>query len=72
MSSLLTKHQPQEEEVAADPWDVIPIKNSKVAKETTEVHLGGRKATVLVHFAQFPNLETVWLNENRLTSLSGL
>jgi hypothetical protein len=29
MSTLLTKHQPQQEEVQANPWDVIPIKNSK-------------------------------------------
>ena len=36
------------------------------------MHLGSRKATLLVHFSQFPNLETVWLNDNRLTSLAGI
>jgi hypothetical protein len=56
MNSLLTKHQPAQEEIPADPWDVIPIKNSKQAKETTEVHLGDRKATVLVNFSAFPNV----------------
>lgn len=56
MNSLLTKHQPLKEEVPANPWDVIPIKNSKEAKETTEVHLGGRKATILINFSAFPNL----------------
>lgn len=55
MNSLLTKHQPLKE-VPANPWDVIPIKNSKEAKETTEVHLGGRKATILINFSAFPNL----------------
>jgi Leucine-rich repeat (LRR) protein len=72
MSILLTKHQPKREEVEADPWSAIPVKNSKQAKETTELHLGGLKATLLVNFQHFPNLEILWLNNNRLTSLKGL
>ena len=35
LSTLLTKHQPAKEEIEANPWDAIPIKNSKQAKETT-------------------------------------
>lgn len=72
LSSLLTKHQPAKEEVEANPWDAIPIKNSKQAKETTELHLADRKATVLVHFNHFPNLQILWINRNHLTSLRGL
>jgi hypothetical protein len=56
MNLLLTKHQPVKEEVEANPWNAIPIKNHKEAKETTEIHLGGIKATSLVQFQFFPNL----------------
>lgn len=35
MQHLLTKHQLSKDEVEANPWDVIPIKNSKEAKEAT-------------------------------------
>lgn len=35
MNHLLTKHQPVRDEVEANPWDAIPIKNSKQAKEAT-------------------------------------
>lgn len=72
MNHLLTKHQPLLDEIQANPWDVIPIKNFKEAKETTEVHLGDRKATILVNFNNFPNLEILWLNNNHLTTLKGL
>ena len=32
---LMTKHTPISSEVEANPWDAIPIKNSKEAKNTT-------------------------------------
>lgn len=72
MTHLLSKHQPVQTEIPADPWSAIPIKNAKQAKEATELHLGGLKATVLVNFNHFPNLEILWLNNNNLTSLKGL
>lgn len=56
MSLLLTKHQPLQTEIEADPWNAIPIKNAKQAKETTEIHLGNLKATILINFNHFPNL----------------
>jgi len=34
--------------------------------------MGHLKATILVNFQFFPNLEILWLNNNRLTSLKGL
>ena len=72
MDLLMTKHQPVKDEVPANPWEVIPIKNHKEARNATEVHLGQRKANILVNFREFPNLEIVWLNNNRLASLKGL
>lgn len=36
------------------------------------MHLGDRKATILVNFNNFPNLEILWLNNNHLTTLKGL
>lgn len=56
LNHLLTKHEPVKEEIEANPWDAIPVKNFKQAKETTEIHLGERKATILVKFENFPNL----------------
>lgn len=56
MTHLLSKHQPIQTEIEANPWNAIPIKNAKQAKETTEMHLGDLKATILVNFNHFPNL----------------
>lgn len=52
----MTKHAPRNDEVEGNPWEVIPIKNTKQAKNTIEVHLGERKITKLVKFEDFPNL----------------
>jgi len=38
----------------------------------TEVHLSGRGLTGLEHFDQFPNLEEVWLSNNRLMNLDDI
>lgn len=69
---LMTKHIPKNDEVEGNPWDVIPIKNVKQAKNTTEIHLGDRKITKLVKFEDFPNLEVLWLNQNKLQTFEGL
>jgi hypothetical protein len=53
-NSLTTKTLPKIKK--ADPWDAVPVKNSKYARDTTEVHLGKRDAEVLLHFAEFENL----------------
>lgn len=37
----------------ADPWDMIPVKNNKYAKDTIEVHLGNREAQILDNFDAF-------------------
>ena len=55
-----------------DPFDVIPLKNMKCARETTEVHLGRRGIEILVNFNKLKNLEVLWLNDNNLTKIKGL
>ena len=47
-------------------------KNAKYIKDCTELHLGGRGIERLAGFAQFVNLEVLWLNDNRLQRLGGL
>jgi hypothetical protein len=69
-NSLITK--PPQKMRKADPWDVVPVKNNKYAKDTTELHLGKREAEVLGDFSIFENLQIVWLNDNRLKDLWGL
>ena len=49
------------------PWSILPIKNNKYARDLTEVHLSGRNLTGLEHFEQFPNLEEIWLSNNRVS-----
>ena len=51
-----------------DPFDVIPIKNAKQAFECEEIHLGSRNVEKLVQFDKFPNLEVLWLNDNKVRS----
>ena len=70
--TLMSKHTAKSSEVEGNPWDAIPIKNFKEAKNTLEVHLGGRKITKLVNFPDFLNLEILWLNKNALRSFEGL
>lgn len=59
-------------EVVGDPYDVIPIKDRKCARETVEVYLGRRGIHRIIRFEDFPNLEVLWLNDNKLKSVQGL
>lgn len=56
------------EEKVGSPWSVLPIKNSKYARDLTEVHLSDRQLTKLSNFEDFPNLEVIWLNNNLVSS----
>ena len=62
----------KKDQIPGDPYDVIPVKDRKYAKETVEVYMGRRRIQQLVNFEYFPNLEVVWLNDNNLTSVEGL
>jgi len=55
-----------------DPWSVIPIKNALYAKDCTEIDLSGRNLDSLQNFEDFPNLELLFLNRNRLGNLDAL
>lgn len=57
----------EEEMKLGNPWDILPIKNNKYARDLTEVHLSDRQLTGLINFEQFPNLEEVWLSNNRVS-----
>ncbi len=49
-----------------DPWSVLPVKNAKYARDLIEVHLSDREIDVVQHFEDFPNLEVIWLNNNKV------
>ena len=52
------------------PWSILPIKNNKYARDLSEVHLNGKLLTGLEHFEQFPNLEEIWLSNNKVSSFN--
>ena len=56
----------EEELKVGTPWSVLPIKNKKYAKDLSEVHLSDRELTSLEKFEEFPNLEEIWLNNNKV------
>lgn len=49
-----------------NPWSILPIKNKKYAKDLVEVHLSDRGLNSLEKFEEFPNLEVIWLNNNKV------
>ena len=49
-----------------NPWTILPIKNAKYARDLTEVHLSDRDLDMLEKFEDFPNLEVIWLNNNKV------
>jgi Leucine Rich repeats (2 copies) len=50
----------------SNPWNILPIKNAKSARNCTEVHLSNQGIEKIRNFESFPNLEVVWLNENKV------
>ena len=50
----------------SNPWNILPIKNAKSARNCTEVHLSNQNIERLGNFESFPNLEVVWLNNNKV------
>ena len=62
----------QKKLVEGDPYDVIPVKDRKCAKNTVELYMSHRGIQTLVNFDQFMNLEVLWLNGNNLKSVTGL
>ncbi|KAL4502458.1 hypothetical protein ABPG72_012045 [Tetrahymena utriculariae] len=69
---LLARSNAQEQSKVEDPWEVIPIKNRKQARDTEEIHLGQRGLETIKNFEDFPNLEVLYLNDNKMERLEGL
>ena len=61
-----------EEEVYAEPYNELAIKSDKYAGLCTELHLGYKNISKLKDFEKFISLDTLWLNDNRLSSIEGL
>jgi len=59
-------------EVVSDPRSVLPVKNRKYIRNTTEIHLAKRNIDRIDHFEEFVNLEVLWLNGNRIRRLENL
>ena len=57
------------EAIIGNPWSVLPIKNNKYAKDLVEVHLSDRGLNQLECFDDFPNLEVIWLNNNKVSNV---
>ena len=51
-----------------DPWSVLPVKNAKYARDLIEVHLSDRELDIVQHFEDFPNIEVIWVNNNKVGS----
>lgn len=59
--------------VKLDPYLCIPKRNQKYASECTEVYLSNSDGTTLSEgFKQFPNIEVLWINGNRLPRIDNL
>ena len=56
-------------DVVGDPTETLAVKNFKYVKDCTDVFLANRGITVLRGFEPFVNVEVLWLQGNRLTSL---
>lgn len=62
----------QKRDVPSDPYAELTFRSEKYAGAATEIHLGGRGITRLANFETFLSLDTLWINNNKLTSLRGL
>lgn len=71
-SRLVKRSLNIKQSTVGDPFEVIPIKNSKYAKNCTEVHLAEQNLEELTNFDKFPNLECLWLNDNKFEKIEGL
>ena len=56
----------------SNPRSVLPVKNRKYIRNTTEIHLAKRNIDRIENFDEFVNLEVLWLNGNRIRKLENL
>ncbi len=65
-NNLIARPTAKVETNLGNPWEIIPIKNRKYAKDCAEIHLAGRNIDGLCQFEDFPNLEVLWINNNKV------
>jgi Leucine-rich repeat (LRR) protein len=58
--------------VVAHPLECLPVVNARLVNATVELNLGHRGLELLHGFEAFPNLATLWLNNNRLAAIDNL
>jgi len=66
LNHLIKRSLDIKQSTVGDPFEVIPVKNAKYAKNCTEIHLADRNLEELTNFDKFPNLECLWLNNNKV------
>ena len=71
-NQIISSHNNQKEIKYGDPWNYIPIKNNKGARETTEIFMGNQNIQGIINSDKFPNLEVLWINNNQFEKLEGL
>jgi len=71
-NGLIKRSLNMKQSTVGDPFEVIPVKNSKYAKNCTEIHLAELNLEEIINFDKFPNLECLWLNNNKLEKVEGL
>lgn len=58
--------------VVSRPIECLPVVNARLVRGTTELYLGKRGIEILHGFDIFPNLERLWLNDNKLAGIDNL
>ncbi|KRX04889.1 Insulin-like growth factor binding protein, N-terminal [Pseudocohnilembus persalinus] len=71
---LLQRGTYKKDKTTGDPWEFIPIKNRKQAKNCIELHMANKSFQQLKgeEFEHFPNLEVLYLNDNQFEQIQGL
>ena len=60
------------EDGSSDPYSLLEFRTAKHASLATELHLAKRGITRIANFETFVSLDTLWLNDNKISSLRGL
>mmetsp|Transcript_2261 Transcript_2261/g.7533 ORF Transcript_2261/g.7533 Transcript_2261/m.7533 type:complete len:568 (-) Transcript_2261:158-1861(-) len=58
--------------IVSQPRKELAVDNAKYVKACTELHLANKGIEFLWGFERFVNLEVLWINDNKLTSIDAL
>uniref|UniRef100_A0A7S2QRY9 Uncharacterized protein n=1 Tax=Norrisiella sphaerica TaxID=552664 RepID=A0A7S2QRY9_9EUKA len=56
----------------SDPFSVLPRRDIIIARNTDELHLAGKDIEVLEGFEKLTNLQSLWLNDNKIEDIKHL